>query len=182
LFDSSPKKKKKMAAATICTCELTAETKSAIDKFAEGTGTESRGAVILKCLTKTESVAVEDEFDDISVDDLREEIPETSPRFILYRHTITEAGSGHKMTYDVLIHFNPMNTLPSIKRTYEQSKGKVEFYLTSLKNLRSIQVNDVNDFSDSNMAVWIQGLKGTAGARLNTQFEASGRECVSGTG
>lgn len=167
-----------MAAGSPVKCDLSAEALQAIDQWTSGT----LRSVVLKCVTAKQVIHVEaTNSEDVPIDELGESLPDTSPRFVLV-HFRTKDDAVHTSEYSVLIHFNPMDTQPSIKRSYELSKENLERALVRAPNFKNVQLNDSRDFTDVNLVCAIQGLKGTATERLAPMFETYGRQAVSGRG
>ena len=163
-----------MASGTPVTCRLTQGAVDAIHEFGQGTYDH----VVLKCVTAKETIEVESaEKSKVPLEEIAEDLPDTSPRYVLLRFS-TEDDPAHTSHYHVFLHFNPMDTLPSIKRSYELSKDSVQGALTALGNLKTVMFTDVHDITPVNMAVAIQGLKGAASSRLDAQFTTYGREKV----
>ena len=165
-----------MAAGSPVKCHLTSEALATIHEWVSG----SLDHVVLKCVTNKETLVVESSGSaKVPLSEIAEDLPDTSPRFVLLRYSSPHDESTVASHYEVLLHFNPMDTLPSIKRSYELSKESLEQALTAVKNLKQVMICDVHDLTPVNMLVAIQGLKGVAAERLNAQFVTYGREKVS---
>ena len=163
-----------MASGSPVKCHLAADAIEAIHKFATG----EFDHVVLKCVTNKETIVVDSsEESKIPLEDIAQDLPDTSPRFVLL-HFTTQDDPSFASNYQVLIYFNPMDTLPSIKRSYELSMQSVEAALTALKNLKVVTINDILDLTPVNLMVSIQGLKGTASDKLDAKFKTYGREKV----
>ena len=152
-------------------CQLTSSGLEAIQKYKEG----SVKTVIFKCVPNKAEIVPEDIFEkELETEELKEELSETSPRIILHSFS-ANVDSHHIANYQILIYFNPMDTQVNIKRTYEAAFLVLK---ASLPLLKELQFNDLNDFTDVNLKVGVQGLSGNAIAALQPTHQRFGRECV----
>ncbi|XP_039269903.2 glia maturation factor beta-like [Styela clava] len=68
-------------------------------------------AIILKVNMSEETVEIEDELDDITTEELMEELPERQPRYIIYSY-VHETSDGRVMYPLYFIYFKPTGCKP----------------------------------------------------------------------
>eukprot|EP00009_Paramoeba_aestuarina_P005588 CAMPEP_0201516442 /NCGR_PEP_ID=MMETSP0161_2-20130828/7772_1 /ASSEMBLY_ACC=CAM_ASM_000251 /TAXON_ID=180227 /ORGANISM="Neoparamoeba aestuarina, Strain SoJaBio B1-5/56/2" /LENGTH=160 /DNA_ID=CAMNT_0047913579 /DNA_START=227 /DNA_END=709 /DNA_ORIENTATION=+ len=154
-------------------CELGADARQAFDELC---GMRTKNCcLILKCDGKKGEVVVEGEIEeDISVDELKAELSESSPRFVLYRYTIA-SDSQHSQEYNLFIYYNPLSCGVQLKRMYAATKDRI---LPCFPRYQFIQINEIGDVRETKVQSLVQGNTGQMGERINAQYETHGRQTM----
>ncbi|XP_014858781.1 PREDICTED: glia maturation factor gamma isoform X2 [Poecilia mexicana] len=80
--------------------------------------------MLIKIDMAKQLVILEEEFEDISLDDLRNELPERQPRYIVYSYKYTH-GDG-RVSYPLCFIFSsPMGCKPEQQMMYAGSKNRL---------------------------------------------------------
>jgi hypothetical protein len=139
---------------------ISSEAQQAIDKIYNN-AEMNNCALILKCNTQAQTVEIEEELTDASVEDVKEALPDGSPRLVFYRVKRPDFPSSL-----MFIWYNPLDLLPTMKRTYQMVVESLE---KSYKALRIFQINNPEDFKQE----WLNsrgfGLTGKASNDLVPQ-------------
>ncbi|KAL9111048.1 MAG: hypothetical protein Q9227_004481 [Pyrenula ochraceoflavens] len=78
------------------------------------------------------------------MDDLSDELPDSSPRFILLSYPMTMPSGRMSVPY-VLLYYLPENCNPSLRMSYA---GAVELMRSTAEVNRVIEISDATDLSD----------------------------------
>uniref|UniRef100_A0AAQ4S842 ADF-H domain-containing protein n=1 Tax=Gasterosteus aculeatus aculeatus TaxID=481459 RepID=A0AAQ4S842_GASAC len=101
-------------------CEVDESLKAKLKKFRFRKET-TNAAIIMKIDMEKQLVIVEEEYEDISMDELREELPERQPRFIVYSYKYVH--SDGRVSYPLCFIFSsPMGCKPEQQMMYAGSK------------------------------------------------------------
>lgn len=120
-------------------CEISDEAKESIRKFRFRKET-TNAALILKVDNETHTVYVDEELDDLeSVDELRAELPEHQPRFVIYSCKM-EHSDGRVSFPMVFIFSTPQDAKPQLQMMYAGSKLSLvkETDLTKVYEVREL--------------------------------------------
>ncbi|KAA8652463.1 GMF family protein [Aspergillus tanneri] len=118
------------------------ETKEKLRKFRLGTSrAKEPQAVIYMIDGKNQEIRPEDDEVYAKMDDLAEELPESSPRFILLSYPLT-LGSGRLTVPYVLLYYLPVNCNPSMRMMYA---GAVELMRNTAEVNRVIEIQEEDD-------------------------------------
>ncbi|KAL5341692.1 hypothetical protein BJX70DRAFT_395752 [Aspergillus crustosus] len=90
---------------------------------------------------KTQEIRAEDGEVYTKMEDLADELPESSPRFIILSYPLT-LGSGRLSVPYVLLYYLPENCNPSQRMTYA---GAVELMRNTAEVLRVVEVESEDD-------------------------------------
>ncbi|KAL4872590.1 hypothetical protein BDV12DRAFT_161824 [Aspergillus spectabilis] len=118
------------------------ETKEKLRKFRLGTSrAKEPQAVIYIIDAKSQEIRAEDGEVYTKMEDLADELPESSPRFILLSYPLTLSYGRLAVPY-VLLYYLPENCNPSQRMTYA---GAVELMRNTAEVLRVIEVESEED-------------------------------------
>ncbi|KAE8145075.1 glial factor naturation factor [Aspergillus avenaceus] len=118
------------------------ETKEKLRKFRLGTSrAKDPQAVIYVIDQKSQEIRPQDGEVYTKMEDLADELPESSPRFILLSYPLT-LGSGRLAVPYVLLYYLPENCNPSMRMMYA---GAVELMRNTAEVNRVIDVQDEED-------------------------------------
>ncbi|KAL4802359.1 hypothetical protein BDV18DRAFT_164181 [Aspergillus unguis] len=121
------------------------ETKEKLRKFRLTTSrAKEPQAVIYIVDTKTQEIRAEDGEVYTKMEDLADELPDSSPRFILLSYPLT-LGSGRLAVPYVLLYYLPENCNPSQRMMYA---GAVELMRNTAEVNRVIEVESEEDITD----------------------------------
>mmetsp|Transcript_37900 Transcript_37900/g.52568 ORF Transcript_37900/g.52568 Transcript_37900/m.52568 type:complete len:159 (+) Transcript_37900:94-570(+) len=153
------------------TCMLDPEVKEAFQDLLSRKAKNS--VLILKCNLQKGTVVLDDEIlEEISPVDLAAELPDSSPRFVLYRYYVS-TDETVTQEYKLFIYFNPMNTDVRLKRSYQTTKDQI---IGQFPKFQFLQLNQIEDFRDSKIQALALGNTGEMGERLDAKFETYGRQ------
>ncbi|XP_046719413.1 glia maturation factor gamma [Silurus meridionalis] len=84
----------------------------------------TNGAILMKIDMEKQLVILEEEYEDISLDDLKEELPERQPRYIVYSYKLTH--SDGRVSYPLCFIFcSPVGCKPEQQMMYAGSKNRL---------------------------------------------------------
>ncbi|XP_048837501.1 glia maturation factor gamma-like [Brienomyrus brachyistius] len=84
----------------------------------------SNAAILMKIDKEKQLVILEEEYEDISLDDLKNELPERQPRFIVYSYKYTHADG--RISYPLCFIFSsPVGCKPEQQMMYAGSKNRL---------------------------------------------------------
>lgn len=105
---------------TLRVCELDTDLTEKLKKFRFAG--KSNAAIILKIDMAKQLVIIDEEFEDISLDDLRDELPEQQPRFIVYSYKYVH-DDGRVSFPLCFIFCSPSGCKPEQQMMYAGSKN-----------------------------------------------------------
>ncbi|XP_076002456.1 glia maturation factor gamma [Genypterus blacodes] len=109
--------------SALVVCEVHEDLKAKLRKFRFRKETNN-AAIIMKIDMAKQVVILEEEYEDISLDDLREELPERQPRFIVYSYKLVH-GDG-RVSYPLCFIFcSPLGCKPEQQMMYAGSKNQL---------------------------------------------------------
>ncbi|XP_076591638.1 glia maturation factor gamma [Chaetodon auriga] len=123
--------------SSLVVCEMDESLKAKLKKFRFRKETNN-AAILIKIDTEKQIIIIEDEFEDISVDALRGELPEHQPRFIVYSYKYVHDDG--RVSYPLCFIFSsPMGCKPELMMMYAGSKTKLvqDAELTKVFEIRS---------------------------------------------
>ncbi|MBN3302293.1 glia maturation factor gamma [Amia ocellicauda] len=108
---------------SLVVCEVDESLKDKLKKFRFRKETNN-AAILMKIDKDKQLVILEEEFEDISLDDLRSELPERQPRFIVYSYKYVH-GDG-RVSYPLCFIFcSPVGCKPEQQMMYAGSKNRL---------------------------------------------------------
>ncbi|KAL1953320.1 hypothetical protein VTO42DRAFT_3027 [Malbranchea cinnamomea] len=118
------------------------ETREKLRKFRLGTSrAKDPQAVIYLIDSKTQEIRPADDTVYSNMDDLAEDLPDSSPRFILLSYPLTLPSGRLSVPY-VLVYYLPENCNPSMRMSYA---GAVELMRNTAEVNRVIEVQSEDD-------------------------------------
>lgn len=101
-------------------------------------------AIILKIISAESKIVVEEEYEDYSIEELAEELPECQPRYLVYSHVHTH-GDG-RVTYPLcFIYYCPRGCKPDQLMRYAGSRPHVE----KISDIRKVfELRDKENFTE----------------------------------
>jgi len=120
-------------------CEVDAALKEKLRKF-RFRKAKNNAAIIMKVVKETQIVEMEEEHEDVSLDDLQEELPSFQPRFIAYSYCY-EHDDG-RVSYPLCFIFvSPLGCKPEQQMMYAGTKLSLvnESQITKVFEIRSIE-------------------------------------------
>lgn len=116
-------------------------------------------ALILRCDQKNGSVVADHSIlSDVTPEKLGEELPDGSPRFVVYRYALKIDASYTQPTL-LLIFYNPLSVSVELKRTYQRSKSAV---LQAVEGAKEVEINDPEHFTTDWIHDRVIGVTGKA--------------------
>ncbi|XP_054462003.1 glia maturation factor gamma isoform X1 [Anoplopoma fimbria] len=125
--------------SSLVVCEVDESLKEKLRKFRFRKET-SNAAILMKIDMKKQLVILEEEYDDISLDDLREELPERQPRFMVYSYKYVHDDG--RVSYPLCFIFSsPIGCKPAQQMMYAGSKSQLvkEAELTKVFETRNAE-------------------------------------------
>ncbi|XP_051520976.1 glia maturation factor gamma-like [Myxocyprinus asiaticus] len=109
--------------SSLVVCEVDASLQEKLKKFRFRKET-SNAAILIKIDMEKQLVILEEEYENISLDELREELPERQPRFIVYSYKLTH--SDGRVSYPLCFIFSsPVGCKPEQQMMYAGSKNRL---------------------------------------------------------
>ncbi|KIW86291.1 hypothetical protein Z517_01686 [Fonsecaea pedrosoi CBS 271.37] len=121
------------------------ETKDQLRKFRLGTSrAKTPLAKIYQIDTKTQEIkpSSDDTYSDLL--ELADELPDSSPRFVLLSYPLTLASGRQSVPY-VLLYYLPVNCNPNMRMSYA---GAVELMRSTAEVNRVLEIADAEDLQD----------------------------------
>jgi len=114
--------------------------------------------LILKCSIKDKKILIDQFIENVEPDLLANELPDSSPRFVLYKYDLNRDPAYQQPTL-AFIHFNPWDTEVPIKRMYSESKKEI---LRQIKGYKEFEINDIREVNLEWFHHKVIGLTGKA--------------------
>ncbi|XP_056613201.1 glia maturation factor gamma [Triplophysa dalaica] len=109
--------------SSLVVCEVDASLQEKLKKFRFRKETNN-AAILMKIDMEKQLVVLEEEFENITLDEIREELPERQPRFIVYSYKLTH-GDG-RISYPLCFIFSsPVGCKPEQQMMYAGSKNRL---------------------------------------------------------
>jgi len=104
------------------TCDVDSEVLQKLRKFRFSRRSQKGTSAFVLKIDREKLCVVEDEvYDEITLEDLVEELPETSPRYIVLSYELAH-GDGRTSYPLVLIYYAPASTKPELHMLYASAK------------------------------------------------------------
>ncbi|XP_078351899.1 glia maturation factor gamma-like isoform X2 [Oculina patagonica] len=120
-------------------CDVDPEVKELAKKF-RFRKVQTSAAIVLKIDAEKQLVILDEEHEDISIDDLREELPAHQPRFVLFSYVLKHDDG--RVSYPLcFIFISPQGCKPEQQMMYSGSKLNLvqELDATKVFELRSVE-------------------------------------------
>ncbi|CAJ0942570.1 unnamed protein product, partial [Mesorhabditis belari] len=116
--------------------------KEKLRKFRFGKSAQMQ-AIILKIDKDTHNIILDEEFEDCTIDELREELPSQQPRFVLLSYAIRHADG--RTSYPMcLIFYSPPGCSPEQQMLYAGSRNSL---VSECELTKNFDIRDVDDFT-----------------------------------
>jgi len=138
----------------LITCNITKEARAAVERLQAGTD-QTNAAALLKCNVKSGEVELQQFYPNTSLEKVGQDIPDGSPRFIVYKHFIDLDGKTRK-TLLMFVYYNPVTTNVQLKKTYTSTKDAL---LPAFTSLKSLDITSLQDLTDSNLRTKMLGKR-----------------------
>ncbi|KAJ7995545.1 hypothetical protein DPEC_G00245700 [Dallia pectoralis] len=129
--------------SSLVVCEVDESLKEKLKKFRFRKET-TNAAILMKIDMEKQLVILEEEYEDISMDDLRNELPERQPRypFVFYKYVHTDGRVSYPLCF---IFSSPVGCKPEQQMMYAGSKNQ----LVSTAELTKIfETRNIDDLSE----------------------------------
>ncbi|XP_068608558.1 glia maturation factor beta isoform X1 [Brachionichthys hirsutus] len=94
----------------------------------------NNAAIIMKINKETQQIVVEKELENISLDELREELPDRAPRYLVYSYR--HAHDDGRVSYPLFFIFSsPAGCRTDLQMMYAGSKCRLDFEIRSVEEL-----------------------------------------------
>ncbi|XP_055750901.1 glia maturation factor gamma-like [Salvelinus fontinalis] len=129
--------------SSLVVCEVDESLKEKLKKFRFRKETNN-AAILMKIDMEKQLVILEEEYEDISLDDLRNELPERQPRFIVYSYKYIHTDG--RVSYPLCFIFSsPVGCKPEQQMMYAGSKNQ----LVSVAELTKVfETRNIDDLSE----------------------------------
>lgn len=126
-------------AENVKVCDIDPELKEKLKLF-RFRKAKTNAAIIMKVDKTRQMIVLDEEYEDYSVDQVREELPENQPRYVLYSYEY-EHSDGRKSYPLVFIFISPEGCSPEQQMMYAGSLRSMvkELSLTKTFELRSLE-------------------------------------------
>uniref|UniRef100_A0A3B3D4J5 ADF-H domain-containing protein n=2 Tax=Oryzias melastigma TaxID=30732 RepID=A0A3B3D4J5_ORYME len=129
--------------SSLVVCEVDESLKEKLKKFRFRKETNN-AAILMKIDMEKQLVILEEEYEDISMDDLRNELPERQPRFIVYSYKYVHADG--RVSYPLCFIFSsPMGCKPEQQMMYAGSKNRLVQSADLTKVFETRNVDDLTE-------------------------------------
>ncbi|KAK2881752.1 hypothetical protein Q8A67_019020 [Cirrhinus molitorella] len=109
--------------SSLVVCEVDASLQEKLKKFRFRKETNN-AAILMKIDMEKQLVVLEEEYENISLDELREELPERQPRYIVYSYKLSH--SDGRVSYPLCFIFSsPVGCKPEQQMMYAGSKNRL---------------------------------------------------------
>lgn len=126
-------------AENVVVCEVDPALKELIKKFRFRKETNN-AAIIMKVVKESQTIVLDEELEDCSVEELQEELPTSQPRFVVYSYCYNH-GDG-RISYPLLFFFvSPAGCKPEQQMMYAGSMKSLvnEVGITKVFEIRSTE-------------------------------------------
>ncbi|XP_075843416.1 glia maturation factor gamma isoform X1 [Microtus pennsylvanicus] len=132
---------------SLVVCEVDPELKEKLRKFRFRKETDN-AAIIMKVDKDRQMVVLEEEFQNISPEELRSELPERQPRFVVYSYKYVHADG--RVSYPLCFIFSsPVGCKPEQQMMYAGSKNRL---VQTAELTKVFEIRTTDDLTES----WLQ--------------------------
>jgi len=137
-------------------CNISEDAKVAIQKIQNSTE-NVHSAAMLKCNAKSGEIELMSFEESTSLEALAEDMPNGSPRLIVYKYSTSIDISNNKKILLMLIYYNPLNLNITTKNMYQTSKDAL---LKTFLGLKPLDVSSLDDLTDAKLRSKMLGVGG----------------------
>uniref|UniRef100_A0A8C7GPR2 ADF-H domain-containing protein n=3 Tax=Salmoninae TaxID=504568 RepID=A0A8C7GPR2_ONCKI len=129
--------------SSLVVCEVDESLKEKLKKFRFRKETNN-AAILMKIDMAKQLVILEEEYEDISLDDLRNELPERQPRFIVYSYKYVHTDG--RVSYPLCFIFSsPVGCKPEQQMMYAGSKNQL---VSAAELTKVFETRNIDDLSE----------------------------------
>ncbi|XP_021443692.2 glia maturation factor gamma [Oncorhynchus mykiss] len=129
--------------SSLVVCEVDESLKEKLKKFRFRKETNN-AAILMKIDMAKQLVILEEEYEDISLDDLRNELPERQPRFIVYSYKYIHTDG--RVSYPLCFIFSsPVGCKPEQQMMYAGSKNQL---VSAAELTKVFETRNIDDLSE----------------------------------
>jgi len=101
-------------------------------------------AILLKIISAESKIVIEEEYEDCTIEELAEELPECQPRYLVYSHVYNHADG--RVTYPLcFVYYCPRGCKPDQLMRYAGSRGSIE----AASDIRKVfELRDKEEFTE----------------------------------
>ncbi|KAG2203460.1 hypothetical protein INT47_008187 [Mucor saturninus] len=126
------------------TCEIDAELVQKIKDFRFAKYSSGNAAFVLQIDRKTLKIVEDEVYDDISLEDLVEELPENTPRFIILSYELKH-DDGRVNFPLIFIYWSPSTAKAEVNMLYASAKTYLQ---EKISVMRDFDIRDPESFTD----------------------------------
>ncbi|KAI7890347.1 glia maturation factor beta [Mucor mucedo] len=130
------------------TCEIDAELVQKIKDFRFAKYSSGNAAFVLQIDRKTLKIVEDEVYDDISLEDLVEELPENTPRFIILSYELKH-DDGRVNFPLIFIYWSPSTAKAEVNMLYASAKTYLQ---EKISVMRDFDIRDPESFTDEYLA------------------------------
>uniref|UniRef100_A0A8C6KEW6 Glia maturation factor n=1 Tax=Nothobranchius furzeri TaxID=105023 RepID=A0A8C6KEW6_NOTFU len=131
--------------SSLVVCEVDESLKEKLRKFRFRKETNN-AAILMKIDMEKQLVVLEEEYEDISLDDLKEELPERQPRYPNNEIISKGAGAYGRVSYPLCFIFSsPMGCKPEQQMMYAGSKNRL---IQAAELTKVFETRNVDDLTE----------------------------------
>jgi len=124
-------------------CDITQEVKDELRKFRFAKNNES-SALILKVDREKQIIVVDEYLEEVSVEELQEQLPSHQPRFIVYSYKMVHEDD--RISYPMcFIFYTPRDSMMELQMLYARSKLLLQ---KEADLTRSYEIREIEDFTE----------------------------------
>ncbi|XP_034050910.1 glia maturation factor beta [Thalassophryne amazonica] len=128
---------------SLVVCDVDEDLVKTLKKFRFSKDTKN-AAIVMMIDTKKQLVVLDEEYKDISIDDLKEELPDRQPRFIVYSYEYKHDDG--RVSYPLCFIFSsPEGCRPQLQMMYAGSKNKL---VQTAEMTKVFEIRSINDLSE----------------------------------
>eukprot|EP00049_Salpingoeca_infusionum_P017270 m.352347 g.352347 ORF g.352347 m.352347 type:complete len:142 (-) comp16496_c0_seq1:256-681(-) len=129
--------------ASINVCTVPDELKAALRKFRFRKAT-TNGAIVMKVNMKSMEVEIDEEYDDCTLEEVAEDLPEFAPRYIVFSYC--HRRSDGRVSYPlVFLYYCPGGVKPEMNMIYAGTKTSV---INAIDITKSWEIRDAEDITE----------------------------------
>lgn len=132
-------------------CDIPQDVKDELKKFRFAKNNES-SALILKVNRESQTIVIDEHLEDVSVDDLQEQLPSHQPRFIIYSYKMIYED---RVSYPIcFIFYTPRDSMMELQMLYARSKLLLQKEADLTK---SFEIREMEDFTEEWLRAKLRG-------------------------
>ncbi|CAO3690324.1 unnamed protein product [Umbelopsis ramanniana] len=127
------------------TCDIDEELVQKLKEFQFKKYSQGNAAFVLKVDKKSLKIVEDEEYDDISLEDLVEELPDNAPRFIILSYELKHKD-GRQSFPLVFIYWSPKDVNPSLHMLYATARTYLQ---EKIDVTRGFDIRDTDELTDN---------------------------------